>query len=183
MNLYFRMILVFFRSWFGQKKSWKEESILTFRVYPFDCDINFHMTSSRYIGLADLGRIHIMGQMGIFRSTLERRWFPFASGVEFTYIRPIKPFQKFIVRSRIASWDDKYLYFEHRFEVGKRIMAFALARGIFVKDSNVVPIKDVVLLGGADPSSPPPSNTMVQWKKLLRAKKEESISNTADNNG
>jgi acyl-CoA thioesterase FadM len=180
MNLYFRMISIFFKIWFGPKKTWKEESVLSFRAYPFDCHINLHLTSARYIGMADLGRIHMMGQMGIFRSILKRRWFPFANGIEITYIRPIRPFQKFTVRSKVRSWDEKYLYFEHLFEVGKKTMAIAIARGIFVKDRNVVPINDVVTLGGADPLSPPPSKTRDKWKELLEVKKEEYPSVTTD---
>lgn len=180
MNLYFRMIIVFFKIWFGPKKSWKEESVLSFRVYPFDCDINLHLTSARYIGLTDLGRIHIVGQMGIFRSAMKLRWFPFTSGIEITYIRPIRPFQKFTVRSKVRSWDEKYLYSEHLFEVDKKTMAIAIARSIFVKDRDVVPINDVVTLGGADPLSPPPSKTRDKWKELLKVKKEEYSSFTTD---
>jgi acyl-CoA thioesterase FadM len=180
MNLYFRMVIVFFKIWLGHKKSWEEESILSFRVYPFDCDINFHLTSARYVGFADLGRIHLMGQMGVFQSFFKRRWFPFASGIEITYIRPIKPFQKLKVRSKVTSWDEKYIYVEHCFEADNKVMAIAIVRGVFVKDRNIVPMNDIVSLGGADPFSPPPSKTMDQWKELLKVKKEEYSSETTN---
>ena len=181
MNLYFRMVIVFFKIWLGHKKSWEKESTLSFRVYPFDCDINFHLTSARYVGFADLGRIHLLGQMGVFSKFLKRRWFPFASGTEITYIRPIKPFQKFTMRSKITSWDEKYVYIEHCFEVDNKVMAIAIFRGLFVKDRNIVPMNDIVSLGGADPFSPPPSKTMDQWKELLKVKKEEYSSAITDN--
>ena len=119
--------------------------------------------------------------MGVFSKFLKRRWFPFANGTEITYIRPIKPFQKFTMRSKITSWDEKYVYIEHCFEVDNKVMAIAIFRGLFVKDRNIVPMNDIVSLGGADPFSPPPSKTMDQWKELLKVKKEEYSSAITDN--
>ncbi len=139
----------------SDKRSWNEESVVNFRVYPFDCDINFHLTGSRYIGLADLGRIHLLGQIGILKDLLKRNWFPFASGIEITYIHPIKPFQKFKLRSKITSWDEKYWYAEHYFEVKNKIYAIALVRGVFVKNHKIVPIIDIVALTSANPLEPP----------------------------
>ena len=60
-------------------------------------------------------------------------------------------------------------------------MAIVIVRGVFVKDRNIVPMNDIVSLGGADPFSPPPSKTMDQWKELLKVKKEEYSSVTTDN--
>ncbi len=183
MNLYFRMIFVFIKIWLSPKKRWYEDSVLHFRVYPFDCDINFHLTSSRYLGIADLGRIHLLGQMGIFRSVLKNGYFPIASGIEITYIRPIRPFQKFTLRSRITNWDDKYCYLEHIFEAGNQVCAIAIFRGVFVKNHSTVSINKIASLTGENPESPAPSETIRQWKKLLKAKKEEfSSDNTRSKN-
>jgi acyl-CoA thioesterase FadM len=181
MNLYFRMLLVFIKVWLGPKKRWSEDSLLSFRVYPFDCDINLHLTSSRYIGIADLGRMHLLGQMGIFSSLFKRGFFPFANGIEITYIRPIKPFQKFRLRSRITNWDEKYWYAEHTFEVGSQICAIAIVRGVFVKNRSIVPMDNITILTGEAPASPATPETVRQWQMLLKVKKEEYSSDGARN--
>lgn len=97
-----------------------------------------------------------------FNDLLKRRWFPFANGIEITYIRPIKPFQKFMLRSKIADWDEKYWYAEHFSEVDKIVCAIAIVRGVFLKGRNLVSMNDVVSLTHADPLPPPPSKTMYQ---------------------
>lgn len=176
MNLYFRALIVLIKVLFGGKRSWQEPSVLSFRVYPFDCDVNFHLTSARYVGLADLGRIHLLGQMGIFNKLLRNRYLPLANGIEITYIRPIKPFEKFQVRSKIATWDEKYWYAEHNFEAGGQLRAIAIVRGVFVQNRTIVPLHEIVSLAGADPAAPPPSRLMEQWKMLLEVKKEEYAS-------
>jgi len=83
-----------------------------------------------------------------------------------------------MVRSKITSWDKKYWYAEHCFEVDKQVRAIAIVRGGFVKKRNLVSMQDVVSLTQADPLSPPPSKIMTQWKVLLKVKKEECSSTT-----
>ncbi len=77
------------------------------------------------------------------------------------------------MRSKIVSWDEKYWYAEHCFEVGNQIRAIAIVRGVFVKDRNIVPMNQIVSLTGADLLSSPPSKVMKQWRTLLKVKKEE----------
>ena len=108
-----------------------------------------------------------------YRDLYKRRWFPFASGIEITYIRPIIPFQKFKLRSRVVTWDEKYWYTEHWFEVDTEVRATAIARGVFVKDRNLISINDIAALTGKDPLAPPVPNVIKQWKILLQVKKDE----------
>lgn len=173
MSLYFRLLIVLIRSWLGPSKPWSEESELRFRVLPTDCDLNLHLTSSRYIALSDLGRIHLLGQTGILGDIIKRRWFPFSAGVEVTYIRPIQPFQLFTVRTRALTWDDKYWYSEHRFEVADELRAIVLTRGLFVCGRKLVSMAEIAALTAENPPPPPVPETVEQWQLLLDAKKRE----------
>jgi len=173
MNLYFRILIVFVKIWLGLKKQWSEESALHFRALPFDCDVNLHLNSARYVGFADLGRIHLLGQIGILPGLLTRRWFPFASGVEITYIRPIKPFQKLRLRTRVLTWDEKYWYTEHIFEAGNQVRAIGIVRGVFVRGRDVVSMNEIAALTDENPASPPAPRIIEQWRQLLEAKKYE----------
>ncbi|HEX8430337.1 MAG TPA: thioesterase family protein, partial [Longimicrobium sp.] len=47
-------------------------SVVTFRVFPNDLDVNFHMNNGRYLTLMDLGRLDLLLRLGILRE-LRRR--------------------------------------------------------------------------------------------------------------
>ena len=40
------------------------ESVLSFRVMPSDLDVNLHMNNGRYLSFMDLGRLHLVAQVG-----------------------------------------------------------------------------------------------------------------------
>ncbi|HBU98209.1 MAG TPA: thioesterase, partial [Thalassospira lucentensis] len=56
MNLIFRLIRVLILSLVRSRLDPLDPSVLHFRAWPFDLDINVHMTNSRYFALMDLGR-------------------------------------------------------------------------------------------------------------------------------
>ena len=176
MNLYFRLILVFIKSLFAGKRHPLEASVVHFRVWPLDCDVNLHLTNSRYFAFADLGRVHLLGQMGVLRPFLKRRWFPVNNATEISFIRPIEPLQKFRIVSRLVTWDDKYWYTEHKFEVAGTLHAVSLARGVIVRQATVVPVNDVIHLlnemTGETVSIPAPPVPVREWRELLSVKKD-----------
>ncbi len=173
MNLYFRLVIVLIKTWFARRQHWSGESTLMFRVWPWDCDLYLHLTGSRYLGIADLGRIHLLGRMGLFRGLLKRRWLPIASAVEVTYIRSIRAFQKYRLRTRLLTWDEKYWYAEHRFEVRGKLRAILNIRGVFVSGHMIIPMPDIMGLTGESPLPPFPTRTVQQWQQLLSTKKDE----------
>jgi len=108
-----------------------------FGVWPFDCDINFHLTNARYFALCDLSRIYYMGQVGVLLNMIKRKWLPVAQAQEITYLKPIKPFQRFEVLTRFSYWDNKYWYTEHKFIAGDLLCAVLQVRGVFVHGKKV----------------------------------------------
>lgn len=171
MTLYFRLLIILFKIWFGPKKHLLDECITHFRVLPTDCDLNYHLTSSRYLSFLEAATIHMMGQMGLLGKLLTRRCFPINASVEVTYIRSIKPFEKFSVASRIVTWDEKYWYKEHRFEVSGELRAFAMARGVVLCRGAVTALGDVAALTGENPVAPPFPEAVLKWREFLEAKK------------
>ena len=115
MNLYFRLLLVLVKSMFARQTGVLDESRSWYRAWPFDCDINLHLTNARYFALCDLSRIYYMGQVGVLFKMIKRKWLPIAQAQEISYFKPIKPFQRFEVLTRFYYWDDKYWYTEHKF--------------------------------------------------------------------
>ena len=116
MNLILRMIKVLVAALFGQRLGVLDSSILTFRVWPNDLDINLHMNNGRYLTIMDLGRADLMIRCGLGKVILKRRWMPVLGAVTIQYRRSLSPFQGFRLRTRILCWDEKWVFLEHRVE-------------------------------------------------------------------
>jgi len=171
MTLYFRLLIILFKILLGPKKHPLDASVTHFRALPTDCDLNLHVTSSRYIEFMEAATIHFMGQVGILGKLLKRRCFPFNAAHDLTYIRPIKPFEKFSVTTRVVTWDDKYGYKEQRFEVDGELRAIGMARAVVVCRGAVVSMGEIAALTGEDLAAPHAPETVLKWKDLLEAKK------------
>lgn len=98
MNLYFRLLLLFYR--IKRNKLYQpllDEVEIDFRALPSDCDINLHLTNSRYLAFMDLARTWMTERLGLFSVVMKRRWFPIVNATAITYIKDIKPLQIFTV--------------------------------------------------------------------------------------
>ena len=175
MTLYFRLLILMFKIYFSPKKHTLDISITNFRVLPTDCDLNFHLTSSRYLAFMEVASFHLGGQTGILGKLLKRGCFPINANYAVTYIRPIKPFEKFSVVSRFVTWNDKYWYKEHRFEVDGELRAFGMARGVVVCKKVVTSMGEITALTGEQVITPDVPEAVVKWESFLKAKKEQSL--------
>ena len=175
MTLYFRLLIIMFKIFFSPKRHPLDIFISNFRVLPTDCDLNFHLTSSRYPAFIEAATIHQMGQMGILGKMLKRGCFPINANYDVTYIRPIKPFEKFRVVSRIVTWDDKYWCKEHRFEVDGELRAYGMARGVIVCQKVVTSMEEIIALTGEQLNTPDVPEAVLKWESFLKAKKEQSL--------
>ncbi len=170
MNLYFRLLRVLLRLIFTARRPLLTPARLRLRVWPSDCDLNFHMNNGRYLTLMDLGRIDLLGRAGLLPRLMRRRWMPVLGAAEISFIRPLNPFQRFDLVTRIIGWDEKYFYIEQRFESGSHLYAVAHVRGLFVSERRPVSMPNVVALAdtSAVPDLPP---LMRDWNALLAHKR------------
>lgn len=171
MNLYFRLLLVLFKCLFASCIRVLDESRLIFRVWPFDCDINFHLTNARYLALCDLSRIYYMGQVGVLAKLLKRKWLPVVQSQEISYFKSINPFQRIEVLTSLTYWNDKYWYTEHKFIAADRVCAVVQVRGVFMHGRKVVSMHDVVALTDEDVKVPDKPKNVESWQKLIMTKK------------
>ena len=172
MNLYFRLLLVLLKSAFASRIGPLDESRSSFRVWPFDCDINLHLTNARYFALCDLSRIYFMGQAGVLFKAIRRKWLPVVQAQEVSYFKPINPFRRFEVVTRVAYWDEKYWYTEHRFVAADRLCAILQVRGVFVHGRTVVPVSELLALSGTDVQPPRQPDNVRSWHSLIEVKKD-----------
>lgn len=169
MNLWLRLFRVLLAALFGGRIGVVEASHLKFRVWPTDLDPNIHMNNARYLALMDLGRVDLLARSGLLRTALKRRWQPVLGGSTIRFRRPLRPFQRFTLTSRLVSWDDKWLYIEHRVETAHGLAAVALVKGLFVAaGGGAVPTADILAAHGpVPPVTPPP--WAEAWRDFDRA--------------
>jgi len=154
MVLFFRVAILFIKDFLRRRIQVPGESVIRLRVWPTDMDLNFHLNDGRYVSLSGLGRVDLMLRTGLLRRALKRGWYPVVGSVVIRYRREIRAFEKFELHSRILGWDQKWFYFEHRFEKGGDVAAVAYARGVMRTREGAVPPADVLKLVDWDEASP-----------------------------
>ncbi|CEG81266.1 hypothetical protein RMATCC62417_15489 [Rhizopus microsporus] len=123
------------------------------RCYLDDIDYNQHMNNSTYNKLLDFSRIHILYTV-MPKVMMEPNHHIFAhnAGVLTLFKKEIPPFSKFNIESRIYTWNDKWVFLQHRFVFDDGSVAcYALSKIVFKKLSGktVLP-KQVFELCGHD---------------------------------
>ena len=168
MNLLFRLFGVLLHSLFKSGlKNPLDPVILSFRVMPHDLDINFHMNNGRYLTLMDLGRVELMLRMGIFGHIIKKGWMPVVGGVEMLYKKPLAPFQRFRLETKVLAWDEKWFFIEQTFYVKDTLMARGLVKGLIRGKNKNIPADELLKLGNYPPTpSPAPPHFFTDQKKV-----------------
>jgi acyl-CoA thioesterase FadM len=150
MNLLFRLFWILFRPLSVKKHAFTsitQPSWLKLRVLPTDCDVNIHLTNSRYLAFADLARMDHMRKIGTLKAALKHRLQGVVESQEITFLSAAKPFSKVNIKTQLEGWDHKYYYFTQYFyqprtnksgQIEQRVIAKLLLRGVFLKRGKVV---------------------------------------------
>lgn len=173
MNLILRTFLVTMRallaSWRGRKLGPFDESVLPFRVWLNDLDVNLHMNNGRYLTIMDLGRFDFLLRSGLWTQVRRQRWMPLVGAVVFRYKRSLQPFVRYDLHSRVLGWDDKWFYIEQRFLLGGELAGLGLVRALFRGRTGNVPPADALRAAGYDVASPPLPEMVADWRRLETA--------------
>lgn len=164
MNLLFRVIWVMVAALLGRRLGVMEESRFGLRVLPTDLDLNIHMTNARYLSMMDLGRLDILIRTGLGRAMLRNRWQTVLGASTIRFRRPLRPFQRFEVVTRVLCWDERWVYIEHRIESATGTAAVAVMQGAFLAKGRVIPPADVLTALGAPATSPPMPEHVAAWR-------------------
>ena len=155
-----------------------------FRVMPWDCDLNLHLTNTRYPSFMDLARVQYLFEIGMVPLAFKDGWRPIVSSQTMTFIKEIKPLAAVSVESRVLHWDRKYFYHEHRFLVDGEVHARALGRMTLIRNGRIKSFDSLLMAIDAYYKRPPieyqtpeASREVIAIMELLNAKRavEESI--------
>ena len=131
-----------------------DASILEFRVWPNDLDLNRHMNNGRYLTVMDLGRIDLIGRMGLLATVRDQRWFPVLGSAVIRYHRPLGLMDRYTLTTRIVGWDEKWFYLSQVFTREGKLVASAYTKGLLRAPGRSVPTGEVLAAVGV--TEPPP---------------------------
>lgn len=164
MNLIFRLLYIMLFSRFRRPVEIMQECATPFRVMPSDLDVLMHMNNGIYLSLQDLARTDYMIRAGAFSKIASRGWYPVVASEMIRFRRSLALFQKFELRTRLISWDDKYLYLEHKFVSRNEVMALGMIRARFLsKKGGAVSPQDLMRALDLDLVPPPFPPSLKEW--------------------
>ena len=79
---------------------------------PWDIDLWMELNNGRTLTLYDMGRIPFAYRVGLIDALRKNRWGLTMAGASVRYRRRIRMFEKIEMRSRVAFWDERFMYVE-----------------------------------------------------------------------
>jgi YbgC/YbaW family acyl-CoA thioester hydrolase len=134
----------------------REELLISFRAWPWYCDLNLHMNNAHFLTFFEYARWAHTLRAGFLRRVFAERVEMLVAGVSMIYRRPLPWFRRFTVRTRIAAVDDRWIYFlQEILDARGRIAARAIVRGQARKSAAAISPREV--LGVDFPNQLPPA--------------------------
>jgi len=147
-----------------------------YRCMPWDLDANIHMNNVKYLKYLERSRVEHMIHTPWLQEMHGRGYKALIANAEISYVKEIKPLQRFKAETRISSWDDKYVYFEQLFTHRETVFTAAVTRMAIVNvktGKRVSPTKafEEILPGVI---SPPLPGSVHHLNQLVQAQRSES---------
>lgn len=143
-----------------------DETRVALHVMPTDMDIAMHMNNGRYLTLADLGRWDMMVRINFLKTMRAKGWHPVVGASKVWHRGSLQPFQKFELTTKLLFWDEKWTYFEHRYEgVGKNegtLYCRVVIKSLFLHGREKVPVSDLIEAFGHVGPSPEPDEEVIR---------------------
>jgi acyl-CoA thioesterase FadM len=164
--LLFRFLFVMFRARFRSRIGPLDESVVRFTALPHDCDLNFHLNAGRTVSFMDVARIELIVRMRFMGTLLRRGLRPVGGGTVVRFRREVRPFERFDIRSRVAGWDEKWIYVEHVVEKNGVFCAIGHMRTVIRGKNGSIPPAEVLAMMNVDIQSPPLPEFVAGWRDL-----------------
>ncbi|HCE41029.1 hypothetical protein Y5W_02875 [Alcanivorax sp. 521-1] len=144
---------------------------MEFRVGLLDIDLNLQLNTGKYVKIMDRCRLEHAVVTGLLHRAIEARTSTVVANTEIAYIRELRPYQRFQVHTRLLGWDDKYSYYDQRFESQRKLHTHALHRLAHMYGGKTISPQAFQEMTGLNLSSPPLPEYVRDWKTLLQNKR------------
>ena len=124
------------------------------RCWPQDIDMFVEMNNGRILTILDLGRTVLAKRVYLLRTLKENKWGLTMAGASVRYRRRIRPFEKFIVKSRCIGWDERFFYLDQTIWVYDKCAAQALYRSAVTDKNGIVAPDRVFTAAGSTDARP-----------------------------
>lgn len=128
MNLYFRLLIMLIKTRFKKPYSLFSEYRTKHRVYPNDLDLLGHVNNGRYFTITDLVRMEMLIHAGVWKALRKRGLYAVMAGETIQFRKPLMPFQRYNIVSKMLGWDESFFYVEHKFESEKGLHALLIVK-------------------------------------------------------
>lgn len=134
------------------------------RCWPVDCDIFMEMNNGRILTLYEMGRFQASVRMGLWPLLKKHKWGLTVAGSSVRYRRRITPFERFETRTKIATWDDRFVYIEQgMFKTDGECASNVLFRTAVVAKGRAVPTDELIAALGITEPRPTPAPWVQNW--------------------
>ena len=142
----------------------------SFICMPWDIDMFLEMNNGRVLTLCDIGRFVMAIRIGLIKVLRENKWGLVVAGSTVQYRKRIRMFDKVTLRTKIAAYDNRWIYITQSMWVGGKPASSVLLRtGVTLKGKVIASDKVRVALG-LQAWQPKPSPWVQAWidSELLR---------------
>jgi acyl-CoA thioesterase FadM len=167
MTLFFRLLYLLVATRRRSKLGVLDTGRVAMWVWPGDLDLLWHMNNGRYLTIMDLGRVDFLIRSGLLDKIRQRNWYPVVAALTITYKRPLKLWQNFEMTTRVAGWDERWIYMQQEFHSGGKLAAAALIQCTFRSADGAVPMAELVALSGftgVAPQIPPAAARLSEFE-------------------
>ncbi|RKF16236.1 acyl-CoA thioesterase [Roseovarius spongiae] len=131
---------------------------------PWDIDLWMELNNGRTLTLYDLGRIPLARRAGLIRVLRARKWGLTMAGASVRYRRRVRPFEAVEMRSRMVSWDERFVYIEQSmWKADGGCANHIVYRGAVTGKSGIVPPAEVLEAMGRANAPPPMPEWIAAW--------------------
>ena len=106
----------------------ESEVSVSFRCALTDCDFFWHQNNAAYFRCAELARWEMLPAVGLLQHAVRQQWMFLVVEQECKYLRMIRPFSRFEIRTKCSVLDDKWLVFHHDFVSPDGLTTYAEAK-------------------------------------------------------
>jgi acyl-CoA thioesterase FadM len=139
------------------------------KAWPWLCDTLGHINNARYIDLLQDGRLEWLIQNGLLRAVIRKRMAFLVAGMGGVYRHDIPRMADFVLHTRVCAFDERWLYYEQTFRLGRdgegKIAARFITRGMIrAREGALPPRESLRRCGGHLPEqSPAAPSDMDAW--------------------
>jgi acyl-CoA thioesterase FadM len=164
MSLLGRLLLNLIAAIWRQPIDMMAWSSIPIRIWPHDLDLNFHANNGRILTLADVGRMDMAFRSGLLSKCLRRGWRPVVASATVRFRKPLALFRRYDLQSRVLTWDEKWVYMEHRFVRNGEVAVAIIIRGGFLGAGGMVSPAEIQTLLGLEATAPELPEWLKQWR-------------------